>query len=63
MKRRVVARREIRALELLDRLDQRLGHEAPAELAEVAARIRIAARDLTAWSDGLEQRPQALDDP
>src|SRR6185436_7342495 len=38
----VVARREIGALELLDRLDQRLGHVAPAKLPEVAADVRIA---------------------
>ncbi len=44
MKRRILARREVRALELLDRLDQRLRNEAAAELAEVAARVRIAAR-------------------
>ena len=30
-------------LELLDRLDQRLGDVAPAELAEVTARVRIAS--------------------
>jgi hypothetical protein len=40
---RVIARDEIRALELFDRLDQRLGDEAPAELAEVAAGVRIAS--------------------
>ena len=43
LERRIVARREVGALELLDRLDQRLGDEAPAELAEVAARVRIAS--------------------
>ena len=43
VERGVVARDEIGALELLDRLDERLGHEASAELAEVAARVRIAA--------------------
>ena len=37
------ARGKIGALELLDRLDERLGHEAPAELAEVAARVRISS--------------------
>ncbi len=35
---------EVGALELLDRLDERLGDEAAAELAEVAARVRIASR-------------------
>jgi hypothetical protein len=40
----VVSRREVRALELLDRLDEGLGHEPSAEFAEIAARVRIAAR-------------------
>ena len=40
--RRIVARREVGALELLDRLDERFGHEPPAELAEIAAGVRIA---------------------
>ena len=40
--RRIRARREVAALELLDRRDQRLGHEAPAVGAEVAARVGIA---------------------
>ena len=43
LERRIVARGEVGALELLDRLDQRLGDEAAAELAEVAARVRIAS--------------------
>ena len=38
----VLSRGEVRALELLDRRDQRLGHEAAAVRAEVAARVRIA---------------------
>ena len=42
--RRVLANVEVGALELFDRLDERLGHVAPAELAEVAARVRIASR-------------------
>ena len=41
---RIVARLEVRALELLDRLDERLGNVPPAEVAEVAARVRIASR-------------------
>ncbi len=40
--RRILPRRQILALERLDRRHQRLGHEAAAELAVVAARIRIA---------------------
>ena len=40
---RIVAGGEVGALELLDRLDQRLGDVAPAELAEVTARVRIAS--------------------
>src|SRR5262245_49244838 len=41
---RILARREIRALELFDRLDQRFGHEPSAEFAEVAAGVRITSR-------------------
>ena len=44
MELRILPRRKIRALELLDRLDQRFGHEAAAELAEVSARVGIAPR-------------------
>jgi hypothetical protein len=43
-KRLIVARRKIRALERFNRLDKRFGHEAPAELAKVAAHVRIASR-------------------
>ena len=39
----IVACREVRAFELFDRLDQRLGHIAPAELAEVSACVGIAS--------------------
>ena len=39
----IVAHGEVRALELLDRVDERLGDVASAELAEVAARVRIAS--------------------
>jgi hypothetical protein len=39
---RIVARRKVRALELLHRLDERLGHIAPAELAEVSATVRVS---------------------
>ena len=42
---RIVARLEVGALQLLDRLDQRLGNIAAAELSEVAARVRVAPRD------------------
>ena len=70
LKRRVVARREVGALELLDRLDQRLGHEAAAELAEVAARVGIAARQSTVTvahcplvAHALEKRRHPLRDP
>ena len=55
VERRIVARREVGALELLDRRDQRLGHEAPAELAEVAARVRIAAERRVSHCNCLEQ--------
>ncbi len=44
VKRIVDARGEIRALELFDRLDERLGNVASAELAEVAAGVRVAPR-------------------
>jgi hypothetical protein len=37
-----VARRKIRALELFHRLDERLRHISPAELAEVSAAVRIS---------------------
>ncbi len=43
--RRVAARREVRGRQLLDRRHERLGHEAPAELAEVPARVGIAAAE------------------
>ena len=43
LKRRIVARGEVGALELLDRLDQRFGDVASAELAEVAAGVRVAS--------------------
>ncbi len=41
-KRRIVANRQVRALQLLDWRDERLGYEAAAEFAEVPARVRIA---------------------
>ena len=43
--RLVLACREIGTLQRLDRLDERLRHEAAAKLAEVAARVRIATGD------------------
>ena len=33
---------EVRAFQLFDRLDERFGHVAPAEVAEIAAGVRIA---------------------
>src|SRR5205807_9245713 len=46
----IVANLEVGALELLDRLDERLGHVPPAELAEISARVRVAARhDWWCW--------------
>ena len=39
---RILPRLEVRGLEFLDRRHQRLGHEAPAEFAEVPAPIGIA---------------------
>ena len=38
----ILARGEVGAPKLLDRLDQRLWNKSSAELAEIAARIRIA---------------------
>jgi hypothetical protein len=38
----VVARREVGALECFDRRDERFGHVAPPEIAEIAAGVRIA---------------------
>jgi hypothetical protein len=40
--RGLLARREVRALELLDRLHERFGDEPAAELAEISATVRIA---------------------
>ena len=40
---RVLASVEVRALETLDRMDERLRHEAAAEFAEIAARVGVAA--------------------
>ena len=42
MERRILPRVEVGALELGDRRDERLGNEAPAVLAVVAARVGIA---------------------
>jgi hypothetical protein len=42
-KRRVVSHLQIRPLELLDRLDERLRHESASEIAEVSPNVRIAS--------------------
>ena len=43
MERLIVARGEIGVLELFNGVHERLGDVASAELAEVAARVRIAS--------------------
>jgi hypothetical protein len=44
-KRLIVSHSHVRLLELLDRRDERLRHEATPELAKIPASVRIASGD------------------